>query len=212
MRFDKDAIKFVGPVAVLSAIFFAVGLHLAGSAAAIIAALVLLFFRDPKRNTGCAPDRVIAPADGKVVEIAEVEEDEYLGSKARRISIFLSIFNVHINYIPIAGTVEFIKYRQGRYHCAASGRASKENAQNIMGIRNNTTKIFLKQIAGVIARRVVCRLHASEEVLCGQKFGLMRFGSRIEIYLPPECEIKVKKGQNVVGAVTELATYGTKTE
>ena len=160
-----------------------------------------------ERAADCAENAILSPADGKVVGIDTVEEGEYLGGKARRISIFLSLFNVHINYSPISGTVEFMKYKRGRFVTAASARSAAVNAQNAVGIRNDSVKILVKQIAGILARRIVCRLDMNDNILRGEKFGLIRFGSRAEVYLPPECEVAVKVGQRVVGGITPLAVY-----
>jgi len=205
--FDKDVWRFVVPVLALAGTFFAVGWRTAGVIALLLGLFVLFFFRDPPRQANCAENAILSPADGKVVGIEIVEEPEYLGGRAKRVSIFLSIFDVHINYSPISGTVEFMKYKRGRFVTAANARSSVVNAQNAVGICNDSIKILVKQIAGIIARRIVCRLRLNDNIRRGQKFGMIRFGSRAEVYLPPECEVAVKLGQNVVGGTTPLALY-----
>jgi len=206
-RFDKDVVKFLLPVMIAAIAMFSIGWGVIGLVIMAVAAFLLYFFREPKRQFDCPSDIVISPADGKVVEIETVEEPSYLGGKAKRISIFMNLFDVHINYSPITGKVEFLKYRPGRYISAARAGSSKVNAQNAVGIRNDSTKILVKQIAGVIARRVVCRVKPEDQVLRGQKFGLIRFGSRVEVYLPLECRVMVKNGQRVRGSMTPLATH-----
>lgn len=211
MRFDKDVLRFITPVAVAAAVMFAVGWFIAGAVGLILGIFIMYFFRDPRRESDYSPDTVMSPADGKVVGIEVVEEPNYIGGKARRISIFLSLLNAHMNYSPISGTVEFLKYQRGRYLPAQRPRASKVNARNAVGFRGDSAKILVNQIAGVIARRIVCRLKLNDQVSRGQKFGLMRFGSRVEVYLPLQYKVTVEKGQSVRGALTPLAERsGTK--
>ena len=207
VRFDKDVVKFFIPAAAAAIAMFLIGWLVIGLAAVAAAAFMLYFFREPKRQFDCPADVIISPSDGKVVGIETVEEPNYLGGTAKRISIFMNLFDVHINYSPITGKVEFLKYRRGRYISAARAGSSKVNAQNAVGIRNDSTKILVKQIAGVIARRVVCRVKTEDQMLRGQKFGLIRFGSRVEVYLPLECRVMVKNGQRVRGSMTPLATH-----
>ena len=194
---------------VLALICFAAGSAVAGIVLCAVALFLLYFFRDPLRDMVSMEQAVIAPADGRVVGIETVAEPEYLGGEAKKISIFLNLFNVHMNYSPVSGRVDYIQYHRGRYVNAARPLASKINARNVIGIRNRSGKILVKQITGVIARRVVCRLESGQEIKQGQKFGLMRFGSRAEVYVPGDCEVLVKTGQKVTGGVTPLITYRT---
>ncbi len=147
------------------------------------------FFRDPERSIPDEVNVILAPADGKVVSIEEVEEPEFIGGKALRIGIFLSIFNVHINRVPCSGVVKFIKYREGRFMNALSPKSSIHNESNMVGIAgtgSSPSKVVVKQIAGAIAKRIVCELKIDDHVENGQKFGMIKFGSRTEVYVPVE--------------------------
>ena len=206
-RIDKDILRFLLPAAALAVVCFAAGWIAAGIVLCAVALFLLYFFRDPRRDMAVMEDAVISPADGKVVGVETVAEPEYLGGEAKKISIFLNLFNVHMNYSPVSGTVSYIQYHRGRYVNAARPIASKVNARNVIGIQNRSGKILVKQITGVIARRVVCRLESGKQIEQGQKFGLMRFGSRAEVYVPGDCEVLVETGQKVTGGVTPIIRY-----
>lgn len=149
----------------------------------------LYFFRDPDRSIPEDENVLLAPADGKIVSIEEVDEPEYLGGRALKIGIFLSIFNVHINRSPCRGVVKFLKYKQGRFLNAMSSKSSLHNEANMVGIEGEGSaprKVMVKQIAGAIAKRIVCELSLDDAVGHGQKFGMIKFGSRTEIFVPLE--------------------------
>ena len=162
------------------------------------------------RSTPAGTNLIVSPADGKVVDVSEVVEDTFLKGKARKISIFLSLFNVHINYAPVEGTVSFLKYTKGRFKFAFVDKASDLNENNALGIDNGRTKVFVKQIAGMIARRIVCRSRVGDRLACGERFGLIRFGSRVDLYVDPSCRIKVRKGDTVTGGVTVIGELDAK--
>ena len=140
----------------------------------------LYFFRDPERTIPAGEEGIVSAGDGTVVEIKEVFEDQYLKAKAIQVSIFLSVFNVHINRVPMSGRVGFYHYQRGKYVQAYKQIASKENEQTVIGIENDHAKVVVKQIAGILARRIVCRLRAGEVVKKGERFGMIKFGSRVD--------------------------------
>lgn len=166
--------------------------------------LVLYFFRDPERQIPVDPNNIVSPADGKVVEIVEDYEPEYLKDRATRISIFLSVFDVHVNRIPISGSVEHVRYQKGSFIQAYKSEASSVNEQSVIGIEGSTCKLVFKQIAGILARRIVCHLRVGNKVSQGDRFGIIKFGSRVDIFLPQNTEIKVRLKQKVKGGESIL--------
>lgn len=171
-----------------------------------LAAFTLYFFRDPHRNIPQGENLIICPADGKIVGIDSVEKAPFIEGPAKRISIFLSIFNVHINRAPIKGKVAYRNYTQGEFLPAFEPKASEKNEQNAIGIEGSDNfRVLVKQIAGLIARRIVCWKNPGDNVEAGERFGLIRFGSRTDIYLPIETKVEVKLGQKVQGGATVIA-------
>lgn len=166
---------------------------------------VAFFFRDPQRIVPSGDRLVVSPADGKVVVVTKIHEKDYLDQPVCQISIFLSIFNVHVNRVPVGGKVEIIKYNLGKFHIAAVTKASLENEQTSMVIDNGNTKILVKQIAGFIARRIICYVKPGDVIKKGERYGLICFGSRVDIFLPENSEIKVKLGDHVKGAKDIIA-------
>lgn len=161
---------------------------------------VLWFFRDPIRDVPDSPDLIVSPADGKVVEIVEEEEPNYIKGKAVRVSIFLSVFNVHVNRFPKSGTVHYYKYNPGKFLAAWEHKASLENEQTCVGFEcENGVKMVVKQIAGLIARRIVCYADSGTAFSTGQRFGLIRFGSRTDIFVPVGTDLNIKVGDKVKG-------------
>ncbi len=153
----------------------------------------LFFFRDPDRTPENSGDGVIiAPADGKVVFAGEVDEPEYLKSRAKMVSIFMSPLNVHVNRIPVSGSVKFLKYIKGEYLVAFDEKSSERNERMLIGIESRGNKILFKQIAGFIARRIVCELSDGQAVEAGERFGMIKFGSRVDVILPLNYDVKVK--------------------
>ncbi|GAB4333083.1 MAG: phosphatidylserine decarboxylase [Candidatus Abyssubacteria bacterium] len=169
-----------------------------------LAVFSVFFFRDPDRTIMAEPGQIFAPADGKVLSIDEVEDTEYMGGRCKRIGIFLSILDVHINRSPIAGKIDLVRYRPGKFSAAYSIEASTSNENNIIGIEGDV-KIMVKQIAGLVARRIVCWCKPHQTVRAGERIGMIRFGSRTELYLPLECEIFVSVGQKVKGGLSLVA-------
>lgn len=175
----------------------------------IIILFTLWFFRDPQRNipSSAISDQsiIIAPADGKIVEIIEMEEQEFFKGKARQISIFLSPLDVHVNRSPVSGTVEFYRYMQGDYMVAWHPKASELNEQSRIGVKNEFGKVFFKQITGVLARRIVCTVKQGDVLETGEQIGMMKFGSRMDIILPLDAEILVHKDERTRGGETIIA-------
>jgi phosphatidylserine decarboxylase len=173
----------------------------------LIAAFNLYFFRDPQRHIPAGDNFILSPADGTVLRIEDVDEQEYFKAKVRRISIFLSVFNVHVNRIPISGSVDFLKYRKGKFVAAFEHKASEENEMAVIGIRNEGRRLLFTQIAGIIARRIIYELKDGDQVTAGERFGMIRYGSRVDIYVPPEVRIGVKIKDRVVGGETIIGEY-----
>lgn len=169
--------------------------------------LIVHFFRNPTRNTPVGASVIIAPADGKIVVIEEVEEPEYFKDKRRQISIFMSPLNVHVNRYPVAGKVAYQKYYPGKYLVAWHPKSSAENERTTVVVQNDKGAILFRQIAGAVARRIICYAKVGAEAKQGDEFGFIRFGSRIDIFLPMDCEILVNLDQKTVGDETILAKF-----
>ncbi len=168
---------------------------------------VVFFFRDPVRTLpeGITDGSIIAPADGKVMTIEELNEDLYLKSKAKLIGIFLSPLNVHVNRVPVTGVIEFLQYIKGDYIVAFNHKSSEKNERTLIGINNSKFKVLFRQIAGFVARRIVCSLRQGDSVRIGEKFGMIKFGSRMDVILPVNSIIKVSVKQHVVAGETIIA-------
>ena len=165
------------------------------------------FFRDPDRTTPSADDSIIAPADGKVIIVKEVDQPEYIGGKAIQVSIFMSPLNVHVNRNPISGTVKHLRYVPGKYFAAFEDKASELNEQMVIGMENGHGKVLFKQIAGFVARRIVWELEMDQVVVAGERFGMIKFGSRVDIFFRPDAEVKVSVGDLTTAGESVLATY-----
>lgn len=167
----------------------------------------LWFFRDPERSPVDHPNdqTLISPADGKILKIDEVDYPYILQGKALRVCIFMNIFNVHVNRTPISGKITDLKYHEGKFFSAYADKASIENEQMGIVLENGNKKIMFVQIAGLIARRIICRLNTGENVFRGQRFGLIRFGSRVDVYLPLATRLFVKSGDTVYAGRSKIA-------
>jgi phosphatidylserine decarboxylase len=161
--------------------------------------LTIYFFRDPERQTPADENLIISPADGKVVFVKEVEEDVYLKEKATQISIFLSPLNVHVNRNPVSGLLEYVKYHPGEYLMAWTEHASELNERADFGVLHpSKTRIFFRQITGFLARRIVYNIAEGDELRAGDRFGIMKFGSRMDIVVPANVEVKVQPGDTTI--------------
>ena len=167
----------------------------------ILGAFFLWFFRDPERRVPDEIGLVVSPADGKVTDVSHVGTD---GSARTRISIFLNVFNVHVNRSPIAGVVREVMYRKGRFGNALAGHSSEENEQNIVTVEGEGQTVVFKQIAGLLARRIVFTRKVGDSVERGERIGLIKFGSRVDVLLAPEVEVRVKVGDHVAGGSSVL--------
>ena len=168
--------------------------------------LIVQFFRNPFRNTIINENHVIAPADGKVVVIEEVEENEYFKDKRRQVSIFMSPVNVHVNRNPIAGVVKYAKYHPGKYLVAWHPKSSTENERTTLVIANSKAEVLFRQVAGALAKRIVYYVKEGELVKQGAEMGFIKFGSRIDLYLPLSAKIDVQLQQKTRGGETVVAT------
>ena len=173
--------------------------------AVVLFGFTLNFFRDPDRETPSGDGMVISPADGKVVLIKPVEEQEFLKGKATQISIFMSPLNVHVNRVPLSGTVSYYRYVPGEYFAAFEDKASEKNEQTHIGIQGSKGKVLFKQIAGFVARRIVCNLKVGDHAAAGERFGMIKFGSRVDVFLPPGAISRVAVGDVAVAGETILA-------
>ncbi len=191
---------FIIPLAVVTALLFAFGWKNTAFVSLALTLFVLFFFRDPERPVAEGAGVVVSPADGRVIVVKDVYEPTYLKQEVKQISIFLSVFNVHVNRAPLSGTVEVVKYNPGKFHVASVDKASLDNEQTAMVIANAQRKILVKQVAGLIARRIVCYAKPGDAIKKGERYGLIRFGSRVDIFLPKDAELKVKVGDRVKGA------------
>ncbi|MEP7346204.1 MAG: phosphatidylserine decarboxylase family protein [Gemmatimonadaceae bacterium] len=212
MNVAREGIVFIVVAALLTVAAYALALSrrswsiwLLAFALTIVALWVVYFFRDPERTGERGDELVIAPADGKIVMITEVEEPAFLHGRAIRISIFMNIFNVHVNRYPVAGVVRFVHYNPGKFLNAATEKSSLENEQSSVGIETKGRRILVRQIAGLIARRIVTYSREGEEVEQGERMGIIRFGSRVDVFIPTNSEILVRVGQKPSAGTTVLA-------
>jgi phosphatidylserine decarboxylase len=200
----KDGYKFAAAPMLFGAVALGFHWNWLGGVLVVLGAFVLFFFRDPERTIPSDPDLILSPADGRVMEVVEEARG---GSPGRRISIFLSIFDVHVNRTPVAGRIAAMEYRKGRFYGAMRGRASEENEQNVIHVSTERGEVVFKQIAGWVARRILCWKAVGDSVTRGERVGMIRFGSRVDIWLPDRVEILVRPGQHVAGGSSILARW-----
>ena len=200
----KEGYYFGVPPLVLGGVFFLLHWNAAAVVLVLLALFVFSFFRDPERVIPAETGAVVSPGDGRVVVVTE---EEYAGRPGKRISIFLAVWNVHVNRAPAEGTITKMEYRPGKFLAAMRERASVENEQNVFTLSTDAGEMVFKQIAGVIARRVVSWKKQGDRVLRGERIGLVRFGSRVDVWLPKDAVILVKLGQNVKGGSSVLARW-----
>lgn len=173
----------------------------------IFTLFTVYFFRDPDRRIPDLPGAIVSPADGKIIEISEVEEPEFFKARTKKVSIFLNIFNVHVNRAPIGGTVKYFRYQKGKFFRANLERASLENEQTIVGVQNGDEKLVFKQIAGLVARRVFCDVREGHKIKRGERIGIIKFGSRMDIFMPMDAELRVTLGQKVLAGETIIGVF-----
>ncbi len=194
----KQGSPYIIGLAVLLLLSGLLGWTFLTALALILTLLVINFFRDPERTIPQDPNAVLAPADGKIIFAGKVFEDRFLHKETLKISIFMSIFNVHVNRIPFSGEVESVHYEKGTFFAAHVDKASRDNEHNAVVLRiSGGDKIVFIQIAGLVARRIDCWLQPGERVQPGDRFGMIRFGSRLDVFVPTDSRLAVDKGQRV---------------
>jgi len=203
----KEGFVFVGLFALLTGLTWGT---VAGPFFGVLTAFCLYFFRDPRRCVPTGANILVSPGDGKVVDVSRVEEGRFLKKQAIKISIFLNVFDVHVNRVPVAGSVVGVFYNPGRFFAANVPKASLENEQNALLLETvSGARIVCIQIAGLIARRIVCRVKAGMMLRSGERFGLIRFGSRVDLYLPLSADVRVAVGDRVRGGETIVGVLQT---
>jgi len=168
---------------------------------------IVYFFRDPERITPNGDKLIVSAADGRVISIKPAGNMEFIGTDGTLVSIFMSVFDVHVNRIPVSGSVNYIKYNAGKFLPAFRDKASLENEQTEIGLQTAHGRIVMKQIAGIIARRIVCKIKSGDPVTTGMRFGMIKFGSRVDLYLPGNVEIKIKPNQKVKAGETIIGVF-----
>jgi phosphatidylserine decarboxylase len=212
LNFAREGLLFIAIAAVIAAgaFGFAIarrswGLWLAAFVLLLLALWVAYFFRDPERTGDRGPSLVVSPADGKLIMITEVDEPTFIQGRAVRLSIFMNVFNVHVNRYPVDGVVRYVHYNKGKFFNAAAEKSSLENEQMSVGIDAGRHRILVRQIAGLIARRIVTYSKVGETVRQGDRMGIIRFGSRVDVFLPVNSTLRAKIGDITVAGVTILA-------
>ena len=207
MRLAPEGWPFILTAWVLEAGFLFLGYHAAAIGWLPIAVWVVAFFRDPVRDGPRGEGLVIAPADGKVVSVRLIDEPSFHGGEAQRVSIFMNVFSVHVNRYPVDGTITWRQYSPGAFVNAAAEKASLENEQSSVGIVTARGKVLVRQIAGLVARRIITDHGEGAVVRQGERMGLIRFGSRVDIFLPANARLRVQEGQHAVAGVTVIAEW-----
>jgi phosphatidylserine decarboxylase len=201
----RQGLPFILPLGILTGIFFITGPVWVAVLFLLFTFFVTWFFRNPQRITPDDEKAVISPADGKIIKIEEIPDSDILKGPSKVISVFMNVFNVHVNRIPYSGTVDAIRYDKGKFFSANLDKASKLNERNMVFITSDDGRRFLTvQIAGLIARRIVCWLEEGTHVKKGDRFGLIRFGSRLDVYLPADSTIAVRIGDKVRAGETTI--------
>lgn len=205
MRIDPAGWPFIGIAAVIAVAVLLSG-HRAWAAIPIVfVAFFLFFFRDPDRQAALGPDDVVSPADGKVMVVGDPEPGVPPPGTWRQISIFLSPLDVHVNRIPVSGQVTKVEYQPGKFLPAYRDEAARDNERNEVWIDRGGQLVVTRQVVGILARRIVCRVAAGARVAAGDRFGVMKFGSRVDLYLPVGTTLRVKVGDRVRSGETVLA-------
>jgi phosphatidylserine decarboxylase len=211
LNFAREGLLFIAIAAVVAAgaFGFAItrrswGLWLAAFVLLLLALWVAYFFRDPERTGERGPSLVVSPADGKLIMITEVDEPTFVKGRAVRLSIFMNVFNVHVNRYPVEGVIRYIHYNKGKFFNAAAEKSSLENEQMSVGIERDRYRVLVRQIAGLIARRIVTYSKLGETVRQGDRMGIIRFGSRVDVFLPAGSTLRAKVGDLTVAGVTLL--------
>src|SRR5574342_1259523 len=205
MKIAKEGYRLIAAAGVVAAGALLMGWLLVGSFLVVLALAIAVFFRDPERIIPEGQGLIVAPADGKVVSIVNLKDAAAMANASTRISIFLSPLDVHVNRMPVTGTIAVVQYQRGKFMAAYRDEASAQNEQNALKIvAREGQRLAVVQIAGVLARRIVCYPKRGDKLNRGDRFGLIRFGSRTDTYLPAKCDVSVVEGQRVKGGETIL--------
>lgn len=205
MSFAREGLPFIAACTVLAGASWlgvwtgagGVWMQALAGVLTVLALFTIWFFRDPRRPIPGAPGLVVAPGEGRVILVGEADEPTYVGGRCRKVSIFLSIFDVHVQRAPVTGRVELKSYRPGAYAVAWADKASDDNEQATLGIVTDKGRVLVRQIAGLVARRIITDPSEGDTVERGRRFGLIRFGSRVDLFLPPHWEVLCAVGDRV---------------
>ncbi len=193
-----EGYPFIGFMALTAMVFAMLDYDVLSLAALFTAAFVLFFFRDPERIIPDEGDVVVSPADGRIILVEKVFDDRFLDEEVCKVSIFMNVFNVHVNRVPFPGRVEKVRYSAGRFFAANTDRGALENEYcAVISKTDNGSRYAMVQVAGLVARRIVCWATAGDQLARGDRFGLIRFGSRVDLYLPLDVRLEVSPGQKV---------------
>jgi phosphatidylserine decarboxylase len=212
LNFAREGYPFIGIASVIAVAVFALALArrswalwLLALILTVVALWVAYFFRDPERTGERSSHIVVAPADGKLIMITEVDEPTFIEGRALRLSIFMNVFNVHVNRYPVDGVVKHVHYNKGKFLNAAAEKSSIENEQSSVGIESGPYRILVRQIAGLIARRIVTYSQVGQQAKQGDRMGIIRFGSRVDVFIPTDAKLRVQLGANTIAGVTVLS-------
>ena len=201
----REGLVFIFPLLGISVFLWLLGISAWAWFFSLLTVFVISFFRDPERSVPAEEKAILSPADGKIIRIESCTEERFLKGPAVKVSIFMSVFNVHVNRIPLSGRIVEVAYRPGKFVSANLDKASAANEQNALLLEAaGGTRLLFVQIAGLIARRIVCWVGKGDPVERGRRFGMIRFGSRMDVYLPPDAQIQARLGQKAYGGQTIL--------
>jgi phosphatidylserine decarboxylase len=209
MRIDPAGWPFVLGALALAVVAGLIGVAALAWPLVVLAAFFLFFFRDPERVVVATPTAVLSPADGRVMVAGTPTTDAFPASSWQQVSIFLSPMDVHVNRIPVSGRVQTVKYHPGRFLPAYRPDATDLNEHTEVVVDHNGQQVVIRQIVGVLARRIVCRVRPGDSVLAGQRFGVMKFGSRMDVFIPRDATLRARVGDRVTGGITSLADLAT---
>lgn len=209
IKFATDGYPFIIIFAFITIFVYIFGKPWMAVLPLIVTLFMALFFRDPDRTIPEDKGVFVSPADGKVILINDIYEKDYLRAESKKISIFMSIFNVHVNRAPCEGNVGLVKHSPGKFLVAHKDAASIENENTVMVLEGKDGKILVRQVAGLVARRIVCKVKAGDVLRRGERYGMIKFGSRLDVYLPKKTEIKVRLGDKVKAGETVIGIKET---
>lgn len=207
MRIAPEGWPFIATALTIAGLLAVFRLWVPFAAWMVLALWVIAFFRDPLRPGRRGDKLVIAPADGKVISVVPMAESTFVGGQATRISIFMNVFNVHVNRYPTDGIIEHRAYTAGRFFNAAAEKASAENEQSSIGIRTDYGRVLVRQIAGLVARRIVTDGDKGDRIRQGERMGLIRFGSRVDVFVPAGVPVRAKVGDVTKAGQTIIAEW-----